>query len=425
MSLHDPAVVDDDVDRMVAELLAEIKGTKKAILEADADRVKTFEAMKRDIAAHRDSLNRIHAQLGRPGQGHGTDANQHALAIEYLSNRAALKGNVAAGTVPEFSASEIDDAIKATEGYGYFLRTGDIHHVPEQYKASLSSFNFGSNGYLAPPEISGRILSCLTDPGDVSGLVDNVTIGSGSIKFPIDNNDGENMFGWACEADCWANGPTASLQFGEQEVKADELRGLVCLSRSFQEDAAIDLPSYIAAKAEQGFRRVLSRSILAGDGIGKPLGFLHPSAGIPICETAEATPVGQFAWQDLIALLFALPAEYAANAVFVMNRRTLGMLFTMSDGTGRPIVQQDLQEAGRWMLFGHRIVVNEYIPGVAPGNIAVAVGDFRAAYMTVMRRAVTLLPDPYSGGWCTLFKLWARVGGAILCPNAVRLLRIR
>lgn len=315
--------------------------------------------------------------------------------------------------------------MKATKGFDYFLRTGDVHHVPEQYKASLSSFNFGTNGFLAPPEISGRILSCLTDPDDVTGLVDNVTIGAGSVKFPIDNNDGDNMFGFACEADCFANAPSREFKFGELEVKAEELRGVVCATKSFLDDSAIDIASYISQKAQQGFRRVMSRVIMAGDGVGMPLGILNPSSGIPVCETAAATPPGQFSWQDLLALLFELPAEYAANAVFLMNRRTLGLLFTMSSADGKPLVSQDIQEAGRWTMFGHPIIATQWMPPVAPGNICVAVGDWRRVYSMVTRRAVTLLADPFSAGWCTLFKLWARAGGAVTCPNAARLLRIR
>jgi hypothetical protein len=31
-----------------------------------------------------------------------------------------------------------------------------------------------------------------------------------------------------------------------------------------------------------------------GSGIGMPIGILNPNAGIPICDTSENTPPGQF-----------------------------------------------------------------------------------------------------------------------------------
>ena len=54
-----------------------------------------------------------------------------------------------------------------------------------------------------------------------------------------------------------------------------------------------------------------------------------------------------------------------------------------------------------------------------------AYGDWRAAYTIVDRKAVTMIADPYSAGWCTLFKFDARIGRAVTCSNAARLLRIR
>jgi HK97 family phage major capsid protein len=47
------------------------------------------------------------------------------------------------------------------------------------------------------------------------------------------------------------------------------------------------------------------------------------------------------------------------------------------------------------------------------------------AYLIVQRKSVTMLHDPYSAGFCHLFKFEARVGGSVICANAARLLRIK
>jgi HK97 family phage major capsid protein len=62
---------------------------------------------------------------------------------------------------------------------------------------------------------------------------------------------------------------------------------------------------------------------------------------------------------------------------------------------------------------------------VAPGATPVAFADWQRAYTVVNRRATTMLTDPFSAGFCTLFRFEARVGGSPTCPNAARLLRIR
>jgi HK97 family phage major capsid protein len=67
-------------------------------------------------------------------------------------------------------------------------------------------------------------------------------------------------------------------------------------------------------------------------------------------------------------LMFQVPIQYHAIASWVMNQRTMGLMFTMSDANGRPILIQDLQNPLRWMLLGHPVVVSEFWPDVAPGR---------------------------------------------------------
>jgi hypothetical protein len=43
----------------------------------------------------------------------------------------------------------------------------------------------------------------------------------------------------------------------------------------------------------------------------------------------------------------------------------------------------------------------------------------------VTRKAITLLMDPYSAGFCILAKWESRVGGGVVCSRAARLLRVK
>jgi predicted phage gp36 major capsid-like protein len=65
------------------------------------------------------------------------------------------------------------------------------------------------------------------------------------------------------------------------------------------------------------------------------------------------------------------------------------------------------------------------MPDVNPGATPVAYGNWQKTYTIVYRKAVTIQVDHYSANFCTLFKCEARVGGAVTCGNAARLLRIR
>ena len=72
-----------------------------------------------------------------------------------------------------------------------------------------------------------------------------------------------------------------------------------------------------------------------------------------------------------------------------------------------------------------RVVVCTQMPDVVPGSTPVLFGNLRAAYLLVVRKQTSMLPDPFSLGYCVIFRFEARVGGNVTCANAARLLRVK
>lgn len=275
--------------------------------------------------------------------------------------------------------------------------------------------------------VAARVLSCLVDDTDLTGLVSNVATSTSSIKFLVDNARMGDA-AWSCEASCFANNPQPDLAEGlsELEIKVESLRYIACAGSDLIQDSSFPIESFVLRKVSDGFRRSISAAILIGDGVGKPLGILHPLAGIPVCETSPSTPAGMFTWMDLVALKWQVAQQWhGAGAAYLMNQTTFGLLLTMSDATGRPIMIASPTESGQFLINGSPVVIASQMPDVAPGATPVAFGNWRAAYTLVTRSAVTMLTDPYSGGWCTLFRFESRIGGAVTCGNAARLLLIK
>src|SRR5262249_54035939 len=104
--------------------------------------------------------------------------------------------------------------------------------------------------------------------------------------------------------------------------------------------ASFPLEGWIMRKVSDGFRVSISNAIIAGDGLGKPFGFLNPNAGIPILDTSPSTPAGQFTWQDLVQLKWDVPVQWHGEGSYFMNQCTWSLLATMSDAIGRPLWTQ-------------------------------------------------------------------------------------
>jgi HK97 family phage major capsid protein len=122
-----------------------------------------------------------------------------------------------------------------------------------------------------------------------------------------------------------------------------------------------------------------------------------------------------------------IPVQWHQGAVFLMNQRTAGLLMTMSDAIGRPLLQsmQGIQDSPRWSLLGFPIYLVSQMPNVGAGATPILFGNLKQTYTVVTRQNPTIELDQFSAGFCVLFKAQARVGGAVTCGNASRLLRIR
>jgi len=305
------------------------------------------------------------------------------------------------------------------------FRHGDAARLDAIERKSLSSFNFGSNQFLLAPEMSSRVLSCLENQTDVASLMGSVTTSAGSIKFLVDNVR-LDIAAWACQTACFANNPNPDLAegLGEAEIKAETLRYIVCAGNDLLADASFPIDQWVMRKVSDAFGQTISTAIIGGTGVGMPMGILNPNSGIPVCDVSERTPPGTLTWQDLVALRGEIPMQWQSGGSYLMNQKTFALLTTMSDATGRPLLGQ-LPEGAGAQFWGSPVRIVTQMPDVAPGTTPVAFGNWPATYLVVRRTGVTMMPDPYTLPYCTMFRFETRIGGAIICPNAARLLRIR
>src|SRR5262249_48485150 len=276
--------------------------------------------------------------------------------------------------------------------------------------------------------MASQVLSCITDASDITSLTNVVNISGPSIKFMVDNAR-LNVAAWACESSCFANNPQPDLQegLGEIEIKPETIRFIVCAGADLLADSAINIESWLLRKVSDAIRVTINNAVVAGDGLGKPLGFLSPNAGIPILDTSPSTPTGQISWQDLVMAKWDLPQVWHPNGAYFMNQRTWALLATTSDAIGRPLfAPSPIQNQVGLMLNGSPVHIVTQFPDCLPGSCPVMFADLKQLYILAVRQATTLQTDPYTaGGWCTLFKFSARIGGGIGCPNAGRLLRVK
>ncbi|WP_313353130.1 phage major capsid protein, partial [Paracoccus sp. (in: a-proteobacteria)] len=255
-----------------------------------------------------------------------------------------------------------------------------------------------------------------------------VTVESASYEVLVDM--GDIAHGWASEAT--AQTETGSPTVQRVVIPVHELSAMPKASQRLLDDAAFDVESWLAGRIAEKFARAEATAFVNGDGVNKPQGFLtHAKAPNGTADNGKIGTIpsggdGDFAANNpanaLIDLVYALGAEYRANATFVMNSKTAAAVRKMRDADGRFLWADSLAMGQPAQLLGYPVLVCEDMPDIAKGSLSIAFGDFGSAYTIVERPDLRVLRDPFSAKPHVLFYATKRVGGGVTDARAVKLM---
>ena len=216
-------------------------------------------------------------------------------------------------------------------------------------------------------------------------------------------------------------------------IPLHELSALPKASQRLLDDSAFNIESWLASRIADKFARAESDAFINGDGADKPKGILaHPMVDneswswgnlgyVPTGASGDFN--GANPSDPLIELVYALDAQYRAQATFVMNSKTAGAVRKMKDADGRFLWADGLAAAEPPRLMGYPVLLAEKMPDIAPGTAAIAFGDFSAGYTIAERPDLRVLRDPFSAKPHVLFYATKRVGGDVSDFAAIKLLK--
>ena len=332
---------------------------------------------------------------------------------------------------PALSAvAELD--VPHRKAFGAYLRSGDddgLRGLVLEGKA-LSTSVAADGGYLIDPQTADRIRSMLVSTSSLRAIANVVQVDASSFDVLIDRS--EVGSGWATEAAAQAETATPLLE--RISIKLHELSAMPKASQRLLDDSAFDVEGWLAGKIATRFIRAESAAFINGDGVDKPKGILLPAkvanaswawGSIGYVPTGAAADFATTNAADcIINLVYALGADYRANASFVMNSKTAGAVRKMKDADGRFLWSDGLAAAEPARLMGYPVLVCEDMPDIAANAHAIAFGDFAAGYTIAERPDLRILRDPFSAKPNVLFYANKRVGGEVTDFAAIKLLKI-
>jgi HK97 family phage major capsid protein len=332
-------------------------------------------------AKFKDRLDQLEAKMNRPGRG----------------------------------APVNDQAELERKSLDVFLRGGaDRMEDLERKTLSLSG-----NTALTPPEFGREVIKLLRLFSPIRNYAKVVTIGASEVQYP--RRTGSTSASWVADT---ANRSESEPSYEGITITPYELATYVDVSNQLLEDNAYDLAGEIASDLAESFGIAEGSAFVSGDGNGKPAGLLT-ATGIPSMVTGAAADFPTSNPADVLIKVFhSLPAAYAQNGTWIMNRNTLGNIRQFKDGMGRYLVLDGISEGAPVTLLGRPVVEAVDMPNIAANATPIMFGDL-SGYRIIDRISFQLLRDPYSQATSgqTRFHARRRVGASLTHPD--RLIKLK
>ncbi len=297
-----------------------------------------------------------------------------------------------------------------------YLRAGEARMGADEIKA-LTVANDAAGGYLAPEETGSELIKLLTQYSPIRSYARTVSIGAQSIHYPR-KVSGTSAF-WVSEIGDRTGSQPA---FEQITLTPYELATFTDISNQLLEDNAYNLEGELTADFAESFGKAEGVAFLTGDGAGKPVGLLNATG---IAELV--TPVANtFTADTMIRMFHALPGVHAQNAVWIMNRNTLGMMRTWKDDNGRYLLVDPISAGMPTTLLGRPVVEMVDMADVAASAHPIVFGDLQG-YRIVDRVGLATLRDPYTLATKgqTRFHVRKRVGADVTHPDRFIKLKIK
>jgi HK97 family phage major capsid protein len=308
-----------------------------------------------------------------------------------------------------------------TEAFRSHFRAGTV-------QASLNKGADTEGGYLAPLEWDRTITDRLVLVSPMRQIASVQKISTPGFK-KLFNARGMGS-GWVGETA--ARPETSTPTIGSLSYATGELYANPAATQQMLDDSAVDLEQWIANDVELEFAYQEGIAFVSGNGTNKPNGFLtyatgaanaaaHPWGAVLATTVASASAITT---DEILTLTYALPQEYTAEARFTMNRATQAVIRKLKDGQNNYIWQPSFQLGQPSLIAGYPITEMPAMPNIAAGSIPIAFGDFRRGYQVIDRVGLRVLRDPFTNKPYVMFYTTKRVGGGLLNPDVLKVLKM-
>lgn len=365
-----------------------------------------------------DELQRLVKELRDKVEEKGrTEAELKELQEKLNARIDELEAKLMRPPLGETKSAEPDETKQA---FFKYLRNGKAGLAPEERKALVENQN---GQILVPEELEAELYRQLPTLTVIRQLATVKQVRSDRIRRRGIN---EVAVGWG-KLELNATIVNDNLQANEQYTYIEDLYGLATVGEDELMDTDVNLQRFIT----DSFARVIAEkeeeAFIKGRGhsYGEPEGLFYGDQFIPGIEFVRSTTPGVLTADDILKLIYAVPAQYRMNGTLLVNSKTEYAMRIMKDAVNGQYLWQPSLQAGRPATFaGYPVLNSEFIPDIENQVGVVIFGDFKSGYVIYDRLGITIqrLDELFATQGLVGFKAHFRVGAAVVRPDAIKAL---
>lgn len=365
-----------------------------------------------------DELQRLVKELRDKVEEKGrTEAELKELQEKLNARIDELEAKLMRPPLGETKSAEPDETKQA---FFKYLRNGKAGLAPEERKALVENQN---GQILVPEELEAELYRQLPTLTVIRQLATVKQVRSDRVRRRGIN---EVAVGWG-KLELNATIVNDNLQANEQYTYIEDLYGLATVGEDELMDTDVNLQRFIT----DSFARVIAEkeeeAFIKGRGhsYGEPEGLFYGDQFIPGIEFVRSTTPGVLTADDILKLIYAVPAQYRMNGTLLVNSKTEYAMRIMKDAVNGQYLWQPSLQAGRPATFaGYPVYNSEFLPNIE-NQVGVALfGDFKSGYVIYDRLGITIqrLDELFATQGLVGFKAHFRVGAAVVRPDAIKAL---
>lgn len=303
---------------------------------------------------------------------------------------------------------------------------------------ALSEGTDTAGGFTVPPDIQAEMLVRTAQQAVMRRYARVQTTNRDTLQwFAVKANTTSSVAsiyssgfvgGWVGETPAFSDTDPA---FQRLDIPVKKLRVATRLSNDFISDSATNILSFLAQNGAENMALTEDLGFISGDGTAlQPLGILN--CGLTTfdvegstTDTVTNTTSNTGSAPKIIAGAYKLPAQYVANARWLMCRSIEGKVAALVDANGRPFWAPNAGSgyaAVPRQIQGMPIENSDFMPDDGTNaNKVLLLGDF-SNYIIAQRAQITsvVLRERFADTDQTGIILWERVGGNCWNTDAFR-----